>query len=146
MNHVSFDLDRPPLQGFRLAKLEVYNWGTFDGSVYSVHPAGHTTLLVGENGSGKSTLVDAMLTLLVRPQTRNYNVAAGASKNERDEKTYIRGAYDRTVGDGGRPQIQYLRSGSGHYTALLAVFGNEVTGACFTICQVLYLNHENAVE
>lgn len=146
MNSVSFDRDRPPLQGFRLAKLEVYNWGTFDGAVYSVHPAGQTTLLVGENGSGKSTLVDAMLTLLVRPQTRNYNVAAGASKNERDEKTYIRGAYDRTVGDGGRPQIQYLRSGSGHYTALLAVFANEVTGACFTICQVLYLNHENAVE
>jgi uncharacterized protein YPO0396 len=146
MKSVSFDQDRPPLQGFRLAKLEVYNWGTFDGSVYSVHPAGQTTLLVGENGSGKSTLVDAMLTLLVRPQTRNYNVAAGASKNERDEKTYIRGAYDRTVGDGGRPQIQYLRSGAGHYTALLAVFANEVTGACFTICQVLYLNHENAVE
>jgi len=146
MKSVSFDQDRPPLQGFRLAKLEVYNWGTFDGSVYSVHPAGQTTLLVGENGSGKSTLVDAMLTLLVRPQTRNYNVAAGASKNERDEKTYIRGAYDRTVGDGGRPQIQYLRSGAGHYTALLAVFSNEVTGACFTICQVLYLNHENAVE
>ena len=146
MSHVSFERDRPPLQGFRLAKLEVYNWGTFDGSVYSVHPAGQTTLLVGENGSGKSTLVDAMLTLLVRPQTRNYNVAAGASKNERDEKTYIRGAYDRTVGDGGRPQIQYLRSGAGHYTALLAVFSNEVTGACFTICQVLYLNHENAVE
>ena len=117
MKSVSFDQDRPPLQGFRLAKLEVYNWGTFDGSVYSVHPAGQTTLLVGENGSGKSTLVDAMLTLLVRPQTRNYNVAAGASKNERDEKTYIRGAYDRTVGDGGRPQIQYLRSGAGHYTA-----------------------------
>ena len=138
--------ERPPLQGFRLCKLEVYNWGTFDGSVYSVQPAGQTTLLVGENGSGKSTLVDAMLTLLVRPQTRNYNVAAGASKNERDEKTYIRGAYDRTVGDGGRPQIQYLRSGNGHYTALLAVFSNAISGTSFTICQVLYLNNENAVE
>ena len=57
MSHVSFERDRPPLQGFRLAKLEVYNWGTFDGSVYSVHPAGQTTLLVGENGSGKSTLL-----------------------------------------------------------------------------------------
>ena len=66
--------------------------------------AGEIVALVGPSGSGKSTLVDAMLTLLVRPQTRNYNVAAGASKNERDEKTYIRGAYDRTVGDGGRPQ------------------------------------------
>jgi uncharacterized protein YPO0396 len=138
--------ERPPLSGYRLAKLEVYNWGTFDGGVYSVQPRGQTTLLVGENGSGKSTLVDALLTLLVRPQTRNYNVAAGATKNERDEKTYIRGAYDRTVGEGGRPQIQYLRSGSGHYTALLASFSNSAKNSVFTVCQVLYLNNENAVE
>jgi uncharacterized protein YPO0396 len=138
--------DRPPLPGFRLSKLEVYNWGTFDSAVYSVQPRGQTTLLVGENGSGKSTLVDAMLTLLVRPQTRNYNVAAGASKNERDEKTYIRGAYDRTIGEGGRPQIQYLRSGNGHYTALLASFVNAASNSTFSVCQVLYLNNENAVE
>ena len=140
------DEARPPPPGFRLSKLEVYNWGTFDGTVYSVQPRGDTTLLVGENGSGKSTLVDALLTLLVRPQTRNYNVAAGATKNERDEKTYIRGAYDRTTGDAGRPQIQYLWSGSGTYTALLATFVNAGSGAVFTICQVLYLNSENSVE
>ena len=137
---------RSPLPGFRLSKLEIYNWGTFDSAVYSVTPRGQTTLLVGENGSGKSTLVDALLTLLVRPQTRNYNVAAGAAKNERDEKTYIRGAYDRTVGEGGRPQIQYLRSGSGHYTALLACFANEAKGTSFTVCQVLYLNSDSSVE
>ncbi len=137
---------RPPLPGYRLSKLEVYNWGTFDSAVYSVTPRGQTTLLVGENGSGKSTLVDALLTLLVRPQTRNYNVAAGATKNERDEKTYIRGAFDRTVGEGGRPQIQYLRSGNGHYTALLACFANASKGTAFTVCQVLYLNSDSSVE
>lgn len=143
------DLDsrlRPPRQGFRLAKFEIYNWGTFDGAVYSVEPKGETTLLVGENGSGKSTLVDALLTLLVRPQTRNYNVAAGATKNERDERTYVRGAHDRTVGPDGRPQIQYLRSGSGFYSALLACFRNESTNKAFTVCQVLYLNSENSIE
>ncbi len=144
-----FELDvdeTPPLPGYRLSKLEIYNWGTFDGSVYSVQPRGQTTLLVGENGSGKSTLVDALLTLLVRPQTRNYNVAAGATKNERDEKTYIRGAYDRTIGEAGRPQIQYLRSGSGHYTALLACFTNAATKSTFTLCQVLFLNSDNSVD
>lgn len=138
--------ERPPLPGFRLGKLEIYNWGTFDGSVHSVLPQGQTTLLVGENGSGKSTLVDALLTLLVRPQTRNYNVAAGASKNERDERTYIRGAHDRTIGEGGRPQIQYLRSGHGHYTVLLACFSNQATGKAFTVAQVLYLSSDNSVE
>ncbi len=144
---MDFDPDQPlPLPGYRLSKFEVYNWGTFDGSVYSVHPKGQTTLLIGENGSGKSTLVDALLTLLVRPQTRNYNVAAGAQKNERDEKTYIRGAYDRTVGEGGRARIQYLRTGLGHYTALLACFENAAKKTIFTVCQVLYLDHENNVE
>jgi uncharacterized protein YPO0396 len=136
----------PPQPGYRLSKLEIFNWGTFDGSVYSVQPRGQTTLLVGENGTGKSTLVDALLTLLVRPQTRNYNVAAGATKNERDEKTYIRGAYDRTIGEAGRPQIQYLRSGNGHYTALLASFTNAGTNSTFTLCQVLFLNSDNSVE
>ena len=148
MNAMDLPIDDlpPPLPGFRLAKLEVYNWGTFDGAVYSVQPRGQTTLLIGENGSGKSTLVDAMLTLLVRPQTRNYNVAAGATKNERDERTYIRGAYDRTLGEGGRPQVQYLRSGRNQYTVILACFENAGSGKSFTVCQVLYLDAENAVE
>ena len=82
-------------QGYRLHKLEVFNWGTFDGQVFTVRPAGKSALLIGQNGSGKSTLVDALLTLLVRPGVRNFNVAAGAKKRERDEKTYLRGAYDR---------------------------------------------------
>ncbi len=94
--------ERSEQPGFRLFKLEVSNWGTFDsasdsfrGRVYSVRPEGQTTLLIGQNGSGKSTLVDALLTLLVRPSTRNYNVAAGSKQRERDEKTYIKGACGR---------------------------------------------------
>ncbi|MBX3423944.1 MAG: hypothetical protein KF752_20495 [Pirellulaceae bacterium] len=144
---MDFDPDQPmPLPGYRLAKFEVYNWGTFDGSVYSVQPRGQTTLLIGENGSGKSTLVDALLTLLVRPQTRNYNVAAGAQKNERDERTYIRGAHDRTVGQDGRPKVVFHRPGLGHYSALLACFENAGRQSTFTICQVLYLDSDNNVQ
>ncbi len=144
---MEFDSEQPlPRPGYRLSKFEVYNWGTFDGQVYSVQPRGETTLLIGENGSGKSTLVDALLTLLVRPQTRNYNVAAGAQKNERDERTYIRGAHDRMVGEDGRPKIVYHRSGHGHYSALLASFENASKNTWFTVCQVLYLDHDNNVE
>src|SRR4051812_5558078 len=66
------------LQGYRLHRLEVFNWGTFDGAVHSMTLDGQTTLLVGQNGAGKSTLVDALLTLLVKPgKSRNYNLAAG---------------------------------------------------------------------
>jgi uncharacterized protein YPO0396 len=65
--------------GSRLFRLEVFNWGTFHGRVWSIKPRGDTALLTGENGSGKSTLVDALLTLLVPNQKRNYNQASGAA-------------------------------------------------------------------
>jgi uncharacterized protein YPO0396 len=42
--------------GFRLDKLEVLNWGTFDGKVWTFSPQGETALLTGDVGSGKSTL------------------------------------------------------------------------------------------
>ena len=73
----SLGFHEPDLNGFRLFRLEVFNWGTFDGRIWSLKPRGETSLLTGENGSGKSTLVDALLTLLVPNQTRSYNHACG---------------------------------------------------------------------
>ncbi len=130
---------RPPLPGYRLDKLEVYNWGTFDGTVHSVQPRGESVLLVGENGAGKSTLVDAVLTLLVRPGIRNYNVAAGAGKKERDETSYIRGAYDKTAGEDERSRTQYLRHDTNFYSALLASFRCASSGRVFTLAQVMHV-------
>jgi len=56
------------LSGFRLQRLEVFNWGTFDGRVWTLSPDGRNALLTGDIGSGKSTLVDAVTTLLVPAQ------------------------------------------------------------------------------
>ena len=141
---------RDPHSGFRLHKLEVYNWGTFDsttGHVHTVRPAGATTLLIGQNGSGKSTLVDALLTLLVKPGVRNFNVAAGGQKRERDERTYIKGAYARFSRDeDNRADVQFLRPGGSHYSALLACFRNELRDEAFTVAQLLYLNSEGRAE
>src|SRR5215207_9353508 len=96
--------------GYRLARLEVYNWGTFN-DLWVLEPQGKMALLTGANGSGKSTLVDALLTLLVPNQGRNYNQAAGSeSKQERDEKSYVLGAYKQTLNDDGTGgKIEYLR-------------------------------------
>lgn len=136
--------------GYRLHKLEVFNWGTFDstrGNVYTFRPDGQTGLLIGKNGSGKSTLVDALLTLLVRPVVRNYNVAAGAKKQERDERSYIRGAHGRVSREeDNRADVKLLRPGNSHYSVLLATFRNEDNGRAFTIAQVLYLNTEGRAE
>jgi len=139
----------PASSGFRLDKLELYNWGTFDspaGQVHTVRPEGATTLLIGQNGSGKSTVVDAILTLLVRPVVRNYNVAAGAHKQERDERTYIKGAYGRfSRDDDNRAEVQFLRAGGKHYSAILACFRND-RGDAFTVAQVLYLASDGTTE
>lgn len=138
--------DCPPRPGYRLTSIEVFNWGTFDQKVHRVEANGETTLLVGENGSGKSTIVDAILTLLVRPKTRNYNVAAGGGKTERDERTYIRGAHDRTVDRNGTPKIQYLRKAGTQFSYLLATFANESNGDAFTVAQVLSIHANNQIE
>ncbi len=144
-----FDL-RPERPGYRLQRLELYNWGTFDSrsdEVHVVRPDGRTSLLVGQNGSGKSTLVDAILTLLVPRRIRNYNVAAGAQKTERDEGSYIRGACGQTGDDSTGSKTQYLRGDSrSSYSALLAVFRDEALGESFTVCQVLYLTPDNSSD
>lgn len=134
-------------KGFRLHRLEVFNWGTFDGQVFSVQPTGKSALLIGQNGSGKSTLVDALLTLLVKPGVRNFNVAAGAKKRERDERTYVRGAYDRGSDDAGQGiEVKYLRPRADHYSIILGGFRNTDSGKAFTIAQFLYLTADHSVE
>ena len=50
------------LAGFRLQRLEIFNWGTFDGRVWTLKLGGKNGLLTGDIGSGKSTLVDAVTT------------------------------------------------------------------------------------
>ena len=69
--------------GFRLQRLELFNWGTFDSQVWTLQLNGQNSLLTGDIGSGKSTLVDAITTLLVPAQRIAYNKAAGADNKER---------------------------------------------------------------
>ncbi|KZK74348.1 MAG: hypothetical protein A3K90_02775 [Pelodictyon luteolum] len=64
------------LAGFRLQRIEVFNWGTFDSRVWTLRLDGLNGLLTGDIGSGKSTLVDALTTLLVPSQRIIYNKAA----------------------------------------------------------------------
>src|SRR5687767_11739574 len=89
----SEELDDGGLSGFRLQRLEVLNWGTFDGRVWTLQLDGRTGLLTGDIGSGKSTLVDAITTLLVPAHRIAYNKAAGADSKERTLRSYVLGHY-----------------------------------------------------
>lgn len=144
MDHL-FDM-RPDRPGYRLHRMEIFNWGTFDSSDGRIHcfePQGRTSLLVGHNGSGKSTLVDAFLTLLVDSRTRNYNVAAGAKKTERTAKSYIKGAFNRTADESQTSVARYLRPKGNHLSAISAIFRDEQLDKAFTLTQVLYLKSDS---
>ena len=79
------ELEASGRPGFRLARLEVLNWGTFDSRVWQLDPGGETLLLTGDIGSGKSTLVDAVSTLMLPSHRIDYNKAAGAARKERKQ-------------------------------------------------------------
>lgn len=129
------DLARP---GFRLARFEVLNWGTFHGRIWKIDPAGENALLTGDIGSGKSTLVDAMTTLLVPPRKITYNRAAGAEARERSLYSYVRGEY-RTISNEvtGNAQAQALRD-ENSYSVILGVFADAATNREVTLALVLW--------
>jgi uncharacterized protein YPO0396 len=134
--------------GFRLHELSVFNWGTFHGRPYTIRPDGRTVILSGANGSGKSTLADAIITLLVPPQKRNYNQAGQSQKRrERTEADYVQGAYSEKHDDAiGSSRKLYLRKGAGTYSVLLAAFHNTVLNSWVTLAQVLWINSASKVE
>jgi len=127
--------------GFRLERLEVYNWGTFDQQVWTLELNGEMSLLTGDVGSGKSTLVDALLTLLVPPRKVTYNKAADASAKERSLTSYVRGYYGqkRTENGGGRPEA--LRD-KHKYSVILGVFADKNFGRTVTLAQVFWFPDE----
>ena len=123
--------------GYRMRRLEVYNWGTFDGVVWPFELGGNTSLLTGEIGSGKSTLVDAILTLLI-PQLRiNYNKAADSGSRERSLTSYVRGYYAKRSNASGEEEPVALRD-KNKYSVILAVFSDVEKDSYVTLAQVFF--------
>ncbi|MDJ1371894.1 ATP-binding protein [Gulosibacter molinativorax] len=124
--------------GYRLARLEVYNWGTFDRRVWSLQPDGNTSLLTGDIGSGKSTLVDAITTLLLPAHKISYNKAAGATTKERNLRSYVEGHYrserNETTGTSRPVALRDEHS----YSVLLGVFENEGYSQTVSLAQVFH--------
>ncbi|EMJ85538.1 hypothetical protein LEP1GSC198_1952 [Leptospira kirschneri str. JB] len=125
--------------GFRMRKLEVFNWGTFNGKIWVLEPNEKNFLLTGANGSGKSTLVDAILTLLVPSNKRNYNMAGGVDtkKKDRTEKSYVEGHYGREAS--GAEGIRKVRNKQEDcYSVLLTVFSEPEKDTSVTVAQVFW--------
>lgn len=136
--------------GFRLERLELFNWGTFHGAVQALEPGGKWALLVGDNGSGKSTAIDALRTLLVPPRMLNYNDASGDGRRvggrDRTRRSYVRGAWaSSSTVDSTTPTTQYLRD-PGELSAIAAVFTDGLRNASVTVAQILWEHEEQIRE
>lgn len=125
--------------GFRLHRLEVYNWGTFDKRVWALSPNGDNALLTGDIGSGKSTLVDAVTTLLVPAQRIAYNKAAGAEARERTLRSYVLGHYKSERTDAGFAAKPVALRDHNTYSVILGVFRNAGFDQTVTLAQVFWL-------
>lgn len=140
MNDQQFRLDfvaDDRLSGFRLKRLEVLNWGTFDGRVWTLQLDGRNGLLTGDIGSGKSTLVDAITTLLV--QRSAYNRAAGADSKERSLRSYVLGHYksERNEVTGTAKPVSLRDQNT--FTVILGVFHNAGYDQAISLAQVFWL-------
>ena len=130
--------------GFRLDRVELYNWGTFDGTVSVIRPECKNMLLTGDIGSGKSTIVDAIATLLASPGKAAYNKAAGAGAGERSLLSYVRGQYKSNENEfTGTLEPQYLRQ-SDAYTVILGAFRDA--RAKKTLTTALFCSMEDGTD
>lgn len=127
-------------QQFKLSRVQVVNWGTFDG--YFDIPVGENGFLItGASGSGKSTLIDAFSTILVPYNKVRYNAAAqqdtGRDKG-RNRVSYIRGAWrrneDAATGD---IRTEYLRNGATASIIAMTYRGGDET---ITLVAIFRLN------
>ncbi|MBI5062366.1 MAG: ATP-dependent exonuclease SbcCD, C subunit-like protein, partial [Desulfatitalea sp.] len=119
--------------------LEVFNWGTFDGRIWTLKLDGKNALLTGDIGSGKSTLVDAVTTLLVPAHRVSYNKAAGADARERTLRSYVLGHYksERNELSGSAKPVALRDHNS--YSVILGVFHNAGYGKTVTLAQVFWM-------
>jgi uncharacterized protein YPO0396 len=130
--------------GFRLERIELLNWGTFDGRVWSLDLHGSNGLLTGDIGSGKSTVIDAITTLLMPAYKVSYNRAAGAENKERTLRSYVQGHHksQRSETTGASRPVGLRMDGS-TYSVLLGVFSNSQLGSTVSLAQVFWISDGN---
>lgn len=108
---VDAGLDHPGQ--WRLARIELVNWGTFAGhATVEIARKGH--LFTGESGSGKSSLLDAIAAVLTPDRWLRLNAAAqegAARQSDRTLMSYVRGAWSKeTDANADRAVTSFLRS------------------------------------
>lgn len=133
---------------FHLSRLQVINWGVFDG-YHSIPFSEGGALIAGASGSGKSSLLDAISLGFLPFNRRNFNAsgdnsAAGSSAGRRTVDKYVRGAWGQRS-DGGTSKVMYLR-GDGTAWSAIAVTYTSNTGRTVTGLVLKWLTGESRSE
>ena len=145
-NQLIFDTSEQA--GFRLNTLQLCNWGVLQNDkIFTFDFDNKSTLLTGRNGSGKTTIVDAIITLLVPKRYRYYNQSSsGNTKDkERDEESYVLGAYGTSSDDSSHSgKTKFLRD-KNCISIINGVFRNEITKQAVSLLQVRYFSSNELV-
>lgn len=132
-------------RGMRLEKLQMFNWGAFDGGVYTFAPNRHSCLITGDSGSGKSTILDSQITLLLPKRDITYNGAADQEKkeNRRSKEKYVLGEHgeildEKQPGKNNKKAIKKNRLRDESTTSILLATFSDSYQRVITIGQVNY--------
>ncbi|WP_111720875.1 ATP-binding protein [Homoserinimonas sp. OAct 916] len=125
---------------WRLARVELLNWGTFDG-LHRIDVARQGHLFTGASGSGKSSLLDAIASVLTPDRWLRFNAAAQESTNRNDDRSlvsYVRGAWSKEADELlDRAVSTHLRTRA-TWTGILLRFENE-RDAPVTLARLFHL-------
>lgn len=120
-------LEHRPLNvdGFRLERVDVYNWGSFNNNVKSIYFGGQNVLMTGDNGAGKSSIIDAITVLLYDVKKITFNQAAGAEKGERSLASYVLGLYKNDNSSGVKTELGLRSKDNAVLSVIMASFYNH---------------------
>lgn len=113
---------------WRLARIELYNWGTFHG-YHVIDVSRDGLLLTGASGSGKSTIVDAISTVMAPKAKLSYNAAAsngGRRDAGRNYNNYVRGAWGHASDSAGGTTKKFLRPKEATWSGIMLRFEDGV--------------------
>lgn len=136
--------DRPKSEQFRLVRLQLYNWGTFQ-DYHDIPVSAEGFLITGHSGSGKTTILDAISTILIPRRFIEYNWAArDVKRRDRSLESYVKGAWNSQSDDRtGEVKVNYLRDQT-TWSAIAMTFKRKL--GTLTLLQVFWLTRTGQTE